>query len=308
MKTVINIAGLTKDFKNNKGNFDINLKIKQGEVFGLVGANGAGKSTLIRQIMGFLKPCSGTINVLGWDAWQDSSKLKEIIGYVPSEVNFPDYLTGYEFIELQAKYLKLDDISYAHELVKLLQLDATAFVNKMSKGMKQKTALVVALMTRPDIIILDEASTGLDPLMRVAFLNIIAKQKKLGKTILISSHLYEELEHLCDRVALIEDGKITTTVDINEVKNRSSLELQLRFNSEKDCLAFENLDYYIIKKHSPTRINLLLEKKQLPKFFKILNDFDLHSIQEEKYTLQKHFYSIIKQKKENTAHDKQGII
>ena len=175
---MIKIENLTKDYGEGRGNFDIFLNIQKGETFGLVGANGAGKTTLIRQIMGFLKPNSGNIKVCELDAWKESYLTKQYIGYVPGEIAFPDLKTGNEFIKSQAEFLKLKDMSYARELIHKLQLDTSANLKRMSKGMKQKTALVVALMNNPEIIILDEASTGLDPLMRVTFLDIIAKEKK----------------------------------------------------------------------------------------------------------------------------------
>ena len=171
----IGIHDLTKDYGSGRGVFDINFDIYKGEMLGFVGSNGAGKTTTIRNIMGFLKPDKGNVTVYGMDSWQDAEKTKKYIGYVPGEIAFPDLKTGTEFIKSQAEFLGLKDMSYANFLIEKLQLDPSANLKRMSKGMKQKTAIVVALMADPDILILDEPTTGLDPLMIVSFLEILAE-------------------------------------------------------------------------------------------------------------------------------------
>ena len=184
---VIEIKGLTKDYGDGRGIFDINLKIEQGEMLGFVGTNGSGKTTTIRSILGFIKPTDGTAYVNGLSSWEHSSEIVKNIGYVPGEIAFPDLKTGIDFLKSQAEFLGLKDMSYANQLIERLQLDPRANLKRMSKGMKQKTALVAALMADLPIIILDEPTTGLDPLMRVAFLDILKEEHAKGKTIFISS-------------------------------------------------------------------------------------------------------------------------
>ena len=296
---MIKIENLTKDYGEGRGNFDIFLNIQKGETFGLVGANGAGKTTLIRQIMGFLKPNSGNIKVCELDAWKESYLTKQYIGYVPGEIAFPDLKTGNEFIKSQAEFLKLKDMSYARELIHKLQLDTSANLKRMSKGMKQKTALVVALMNNPEIIILDEASTGLDPLMRVTFLDIIAKEKKKGKTIIMSSHLYEELERSCDKVALLNNGRIVNITNLDEIKNRPVSDYKIEFLKKQEYEEFKKLKYKIIRDQVQyNQVTIRIEKKIISKLFQDLTQYDLKFITEIKYTLQKHFYQIIKNQKE----------
>lgn len=296
---MIKIENLTKDYGEGRGNFDIFLNIQKGETFGLVGANGAGKTTLIRQIMGFLKPNSGNIKVCELDAWKESYLTKQYIGYVPGEIAFPDLKTGNEFIKSQAEFLKLKDMSYARELIHKLQLDTSANLKRMSKGMKQKTALVVALMNNPEIIILDEASTGLDPLMRVTFLDIIAKEKKKGKTIIMSSHLYEELERSCDKVALLNNGRIVNITNLDEIKNRPVSDYKIEFLKKQEYEEFKKLKYKIIRDQVQyNQVTIRIEKKIISKLFQDLTQYDLKFISEIKYTLQKHFYQIIKNQKE----------
>lgn len=300
MEKVIEIKQLTKDYGDNRGVFDINLDIYKGEMLGFVGSNGAGKTTTIRNIMGFLKPDKGVITIYGLDSWKDSEKTKKYIGYVPGEIAFPDLKTGTEFIKSQAEFLGLKDMSYANYLIEKLQLDPSANLKRMSKGMKQKTAIVVALMANPDILILDEPTTGLDPLMRVSFMEIIKAEKEKGKTILISSHLYEELEHSCDRVALINKGHIVDVAVMEEINNRPVADYKIEFKKKDDYEDFKKLNYNIIRYQKQyNQVTISIDKSKINKLFKDLTMFDVKFIAEVKYTLEKHFNEIIKKEKEN---------
>ncbi|HBP43533.1 MAG TPA: ABC transporter ATP-binding protein [Clostridiales bacterium] len=300
MEKVIEIKQLTKDYGDNRGVFDINLDIYKGEMLGFVGSNGAGKTTTIRNIMGFLKPDKGVITIYGLDSWKDSEKTKKYIGYVPGEIAFPDLKTGTEFIKSQAEFLGLKDMSYANYLIEKLQLDPSANLKRMSKGMKQKTAIVVALMANPDILILDEPTTGLDPLMRVSFMEIIKAEKEKGKTILISSHLYEELEHSCDRVALINKGHIVDVAVMEEINNRPVADYKIEFKKKDDYEDFKKLNYNIIRDQKQyNQVTISIDKSKINKLFKDLTMFDVKFIAEVKYTLEKHFNEIIKKEKEN---------
>lgn len=295
----IEIHDLTKDYGSGRGVFDINFDIYKGEMLGFVGSNGAGKTTTIRNIMGFLKPDKGNVTVYGMDSWQDAEKTKKYIGYVPGEIAFPDLKTGTEFIKSQAEFLGLKDMSYANFLIEKLQLDPSANLKRMSKGMKQKTAIVVALMADPDILILDEPTTGLDPLMRVSFLEILAEEKKKGKTILISSHLYEELEKNCDRVALINNGKIVDIAVMKEIKNRKVADYKIEFNNEKDYIEFKKLGFNVIRDQVKyNQVTISIPKNEINDLFDELTAFDVKFIAEVKYTLEKHFNQKIKEEKE----------
>lgn len=299
MEEVIKVQNLTKDYGQGRGVFDLNFDIYKGEMLGFVGSNGAGKTTTIRNIMGFLKPDHGVITINGLDSWKDSEKTKKYIGYVPGEIAFPDLKTGTDFIKSQAEFLGLTDMSYANYLIEKLQLDPSANLKRMSKGMKQKTAIVVALMTNPDIIILDEPTTGLDPLMRVAFLEIIKAEKDKGKTILISSHLYEELEKDCDRVILINKGKIVDIAVMNEIKNRPISDYKIEFNKKEDYDDFKKLGYNITRDQKQfNQVSICIEKSNINKLFKDLTMFDVKFIAEIKYNLEKHFNQAIKKEKE----------
>ena len=287
---IVTVEKLTKDYGRGRGIFDMDLSIKQGESLGLVGANGAGKTTLIRSIMGFIKPKSGKALVHGLDSWGDAEKVKRFIGYVPGEIAFPDIGSGTVFIKSQAEFLGVEDLKFAKELVRILQIDLSADLKRMSKGMKQKTALVEALMNDAEILIMDEPSTGLDPLMRLSFIDVIQAQRKKGKTILMSSHLYEEVEQLCDRVALLYNGRIEEIVDVDKIKNRPDTEYKIEFNNESDYLRFEQMGYKIIREQKEYyQVTIEIEKAAVMQLFESLRDLSVKFLTENSYTVERHF-------------------
>ena len=293
-QVVIKIEHLTKDYGKGRGIFDINLEIKKGEMIGFVGTNGSGKTTTIRNIMGFIKPTSGKVMVLGMEAWANASEIAKYVGYVPGEIAFPDLPTGTAFLKNQAQFMGLKNMDYANYLVEHLQLDPTANLKRMSKGMKQKTALVAALMNNADIIILDEPTTGLDPLMRVEFLDIIKKEHKKGKTIFMSSHMFEEMEQTCDRVALINNGHLVDVVDMNDIKNRPSKDLKIEFNNEKDYINFKKLKFNIIRDQKQyNQVTININHQDINKLLNVLKKYDVKFISEVKYSLEKYFKTIL---------------
>lgn len=289
----VKVSNITKDYGENRGVFDISFKLQKGEIFGFVGTNGSGKTTTIRNIMGFINPNKGNIEIRGLDAHKNSTETKKYIGYVPGEIAFPDLSSGVSFIESQADFWKIKDLTYANELIRILQIDLTANPRKMSKGMKQKTAIVAALMNDPDILILDEPTTGLDPLMRKQFLEVLQKQKEKGKTILISSHIFEELEELCDRVALIKDGKIIDIAIMDEIRNPRVREYKIEFLGEKDLDNFlkdvKDSVINLIERKNQNQVIIKLKREQIVDLFKTLTKYDLKFISEIKYNLERFF-------------------
>lgn len=299
-ENVIEINGLTKDYGEGRGVFDIDLKIAKGEMLGFAGTNGSGKTTTIRNIMGFLKPTAGSVIVKGMEAWSKSSEIVKFIGYVPGEIAFPDLATGTEFLKSQAEFLHLSDMSYAEYIIERLQLDPRAPLKRMSKGMKQKTAIVAALMADPEIIILDEPTTGLDPLMRDAFLDIIRAEHKKGKTIFMSSHMFDELETTCDRVALIHDGHIADVAVIADIKNRSEKEYKIEFNDVASYEGFKAAGYKTVRDQPQyDQLTVAVGSDRLNALFRDLKRFDVKFISEVKYNLEKHFKTVLNKEKES---------
>ena len=299
---LIEIKNLTKDYGQNRGIFDINLKINKGEMIGFVGTNGSGKTTTIRSILGFIKPSSGNVLVNGLESWENQDLIAKYIGYVPGEISFPDLKTGINFLKSQASFLGLDSFDYANELIEKLQLDPRANLKRMSKGMKQKTALVSALMANKPIIILDEPTTGLDPLMRDSFLEIIKEEHKKGKTIFMSSHMFNEMEDTCDRVALISDGKIIDIVNMEDIRNRKISDFKIEFMNELDFKSFINNKKFKIKRIQEmyNQVTVEIFNDEINELFLELKKYDIKFISEDKYTLERHFQDImLKEKNKN---------
>jgi len=289
---------LTKDYGDGRGIFDIDLNIEQGEMLGFVGTNGSGKTTTIRSILGFIKPTKGSASVNGLTSWEHSSEIVKNIGYVPGEIAFPDLKTGIDFLKSQAEFLRLTDMSYANELIERLQLDPRANLKRMSKGMKQKTALVAALMADLPIIILDEPTTGLDPLMRVAFLDILKEEHAKGKTILISSHMYEELETTCDRVALIDNGRIAEITNMTEIRNRPIKEFKIEFNTADDYARFLSENYETVRlQEQYDQVTIRIPSGATGSLLGVLKHYNVKFISELPYTLEKHFKTILLENK-----------
>ncbi len=291
---IIEAKELTKDYGNGRGVFGLNLIVKKGEMVGFVGTNGSGKTTTIRHIMGFIKPTSGEVFVNGLSSWEHSSEIVKNIGYVPGEIAFPDLKTGIDFLKCQADFLGLKDMSYANRLIEMLQLDPRANLKRMSKGMKQKTALVSALMFDAPIIILDEPTTGLDPLMRATFLDIIKEEHKKGKTIFMSSHSFDELEKTCDRVALINDGRIVDVCDMNEIRNPALKDFKIEFRSAEDYKRFLTENYQVIRlQEQYNQVTVRIDAQDTTALLGVLHNYDVKFISELPYTLEMYFKKVL---------------
>ena len=288
---VIELDHVTKDYGNNRGIFDISLKIPKGTVFGYCGTNGSGKTTTLRHIMGFLKPDSGTVRVNGVDPWTNVDIKKEI-GYLPGEIAFPPVENGSVFLKSQAELINLTDMSKAERIINALQLDPTANLKRMSKGMKQKTAIVATFMASPNIILLDEPTTGLDPLMREAFIELLEEEKARGATVLMSNHMFDELEETCDYVAFIKDGHIIDIVDMEEIHHRPFREFSIDFYQEEDYQkAFTDKDKFevIQRVDNFKRIIVRVTADSANDAVNELRKYEAKQVLEIKYTLEKYF-------------------
>lgn len=295
-EVIISVRNLTKDYGKGRGIFDISFDIYKGTVFGYCGTNGSGKTTTLRNIMGFIKPDKGTVTVKGMDAWKESDKIKEFVGYCPGEIAFPMVENGSEFLKIQAETIGLKDMSKAERIINALQLDPTANLKRMSKGMKQKTALVAAFMHSPEIIILDEPTTGLDPLMRDAFVNIIKEEKARGATIIMSNHMFDELEETCDYVGFIKDGHLIDVVDMNELNNLPYRDYEIKFQTKE---GFEKVDkkHFEVLKSNEDELTLLVrvEVTKINEVIKDIKKYQIVGFTERKHTLEEHFVKDIEE-------------
>ena len=287
---IVKIDHLTKDYGKGRGLFDISLEVKRGTTLGYCGTNGAGKTTTLRHIMGFLKPDSGTVRVYGLDPYKNSEVIMKKIGYLPGEIAFPPVENGSQFLKIQAELTNNTDMSKAERIINMMQLDPTANLKRMSKGMKQKTAIVAAFMNSPELIILDEPTTGLDPLMREAFVSLIKEEKARGATIIMSNHMFDELEETCDQVAFIREGKIVDIVDLHEIHNRPFREYKIGFYDKED---FESADTsqveVLAKKDKDLQYIVRVPLEKTDGMFRELKKHQIRYISEVQYTLEKYF-------------------
>ena len=287
---IVKFENVTKDYGKGRGIFDINLEVRKGKTLGYCGTNGAGKTTTLRHMMGFLKPDKGTVRVFGLDPYKNSEKIMAKIGYLPGEIAFPLVENGSQFLEIQAELTGQKDMSKAERIINMMQLDPTANIRRMSKGMKQKTAIVAAFMNSPELIILDEPTTGLDPLMREAFVTLIKEEKARGATIIMSNHMFDELEETCDYVAFIRDGHILDVVDMDEIHNRPYREYKIGFYEKDD---FESADTsqveVLAKKDKDLQYIVRVPIEKTDGMFRELKKHHIRYISEVQYTLEQYF-------------------
>lgn len=223
--TLLKVTGLTKKFGRFTALDGVNIEVNEGEVYGFIGPNGAGKSTTIRALLGILKATEGEVEIFGKDAWKDAVEIHKRIAYVPGDVNLWPNLTGGEVIDLFVKLRGGNNKSRREELIKKFDLDPTKKCRTYSRGNRQKVALIAAFSSDADLYILDEPTSGLDPLMERVFQACVLDAKREGKSVLLSSHILSEVEKLCDKVAIIRQGKIIESGTLSQLRHltRTSL-------------------------------------------------------------------------------------
>lgn len=217
--SVLKTVGLTKKFGDFAALDGVDIEVEEGEVYGFIGPNGSGKSTTIRVLLGILKATEGEVTIFGKDAWKDAVEIHKRVAYVPGDVSLWPNLTGGEVIDLFVKLRGGNNASRREELIRRFDLDPGKKCRTYSKGNRQKVALIAALSSDADLYILDEPTSGLDPLMERVFQEYVREAKAEGKSILLSSHILSEVEQLCDKVAIIRQGKIIETGTLKELRH-----------------------------------------------------------------------------------------
>lgn len=235
---IIEIERLSRDYGEGRGIFDISFSIAEGEVFGFLGPNGAGKTTTIRHLLGFLKAKQGEARIFGRDCWKQADVITEELGYIPGEINLLNEMSGDEFLKFMARYRNMKGSGRTQELLERFELTPTGSIRRMSKGMKQKVAIVCALMHDPAVLILDEPTSGLDPLMQNRFIDLILEEKQRGKTVLMSSHMFEEVERTCARVGILREGRLAAVEEIGTLKARRSRTYSVTLSTPDAAAAF----------------------------------------------------------------------
>ena len=216
----MDLKGLGHLYRNGKGAKHVDLQVKQGEVFGFLGPNGAGKTTLIRTLLGFLSPTAGSATILGMDIVRDKQKVLSKVGYLASDPALYDALTGFQNLDFAMKIRGAKDYSRLKDLSAKLGVDLNQRYRILSRGNKQKVAILNAVIHDPDVMILDEPTTGLDPLVQEAVRSLVLDEKKRGKTVFMSSHDLAEVEAVADRVAIIRDGELVALDNVDNLRRQ----------------------------------------------------------------------------------------
>lgn len=293
--SVLQIEHLTKDYGSGRGVFDVSFEVQKGEVFGFLGPNGAGKTTTIRHIMGFSRPQSGTTAVEGLDSWKNYYTIQRNLGYLPGEIALPESQTGTQFIKMMAELRGMSDMTHTDYLIKKFELEPSGGLKRMSLGMKRKLAIVTAFMHDPQILVLDEPTSGLDPMMQDIFIRFIQEEKGRGKTILLSSHMFAEVDATCDRISIIKDGHLVSTFIANDLRHSESKTFKIEFASKEDFERFrEQVEYpkkldVISVKLRRNQAKVLVNDADVNELIAILSDFHLNFFSEIKFTLEDYF-------------------
>ena len=295
MKEIIQVENLVKDYGHGRGVFDVSFSVNEGEVFGFLGPNGAGKSTTIRHIMGFSKPQGGQTKVFGKESFSSYYEILDRVGYLPGEIALPDGLTGWEFIDMMSKLRKNKNSDMFNKLLEIFPLDPDVETKRMSLGDKRKLAIITAFMNDPDVLVLDEPTSGLDPVMQNEFINFIIEEKKRGKTILLSSHIFSEVEATCDRIAIIKDGKIVSSVITEDIQHNQNKTYKIDFVSEEERKSFEKKCFFEYEIASEKQLLVKVHDSQINQLTVLVADFQISNFRQIKQTLQDYFMNFYKE-------------
>lgn len=289
----IEINNLTKFYGKERGIVDVNLQVKKGEIFGFLGPNGAGKTTTIRILLNFIRPTKGCAFIFGLNAQNDSLRAKEKIGYLPGEFCQYENLTAGEYLNYLIKFNKNGKKENIINLAKRMHLDLNKKIKQLSKGNKQKVAIIQALMSEPELLILDEPTASLDPIMQNEFYSLIKEFKKMGKTIFLSSHILSEVEKECDRVGIIKEGKLLTVEEISHIREKRPKVIEVEFEEEIKENEFKLLQVEKIYKKDKKFI-ILMKKDLINEAIYLISKFKIKNMKISDITLEEFFFEYYK--------------
>lgn len=241
MSDAIALEHLTKAYGRSRGVVDLTFSVSPGEVFGYLGPNGAGKTTTIRTLLDLIRPTSGEATILGQDSRRGSIEIHRRTGYLPGEGGLYGRLTGAEYLSYLASLRDGVDWGYTLELAERLDCDLSVKIRALSHGNRQKVAVIQAFMHRPELLVLDEPTQGLDPLVQQAFHEMVEDVRREGRTVFLSSHVMPEVERLCDRVAIIREGRLVAVEDVGDLRARQVRALDIHFARPVPAEPFERL-------------------------------------------------------------------
>ena len=219
--SVIKTTHLTKYYGKSRGIIDVSFDVEEGEIFGFIGPNGAGKSTTIRLLLSLIYPTSGSATVFGKDAIKDGPEIRQNIGYLPSEVFYYERMKVIDLLKYSASFYKKDTDRRLHDLAEYMELDLNRRIEDLSYGNKKKVGIVLGLLHSPRLLLLDEPTLGLDPLMQRKFFDLIREENANGVTVFFSSHILSEVQRLCNRVGIIKEGRIIEMSDIRTLQQNN---------------------------------------------------------------------------------------
>lgn len=301
MKKII-VENLTKDYGHGRGVFDVSFEIGKGEVFGFLGPNGAGKSTTIRHLMGFSKPDNGSTKILGHESFNGYAKFMDKVGYLPGEIALPSGLTGWQFIDMMKKLKGNIDEAWLKHLIEYFQLDPSGDTKRMSLGIKRKLAVVTAFMNDPDILILDEPTSGLDLEMQEKFIKFIKEEKARGKTILLSSHIFSEVDATCDRIAIIKDGKVVSEFKSSDLKHNNNKIYKISFATPSDKESFLSVvcasETMVLLDQTEETLTLSINDTHINELIKKLASVNIIDFRHLKESLEDYFMKFYKEDKD----------
>jgi len=231
----IELDGLSKLYDSSRGIQDLTMSVEQGEVFGFLGPNGAGKTTTIRTLLDLLHPTAGSARIFGLDSHRESVPIRARLGNLPGDFGFGKHTSGQEALALVARLRGVTDLGYARELAGRLHADLGRPLGELSRGNRQKIGLILALFHRPELLIFDEPTGGLDPLMQEEFLALVREERDRGATVFLSSHELDEVERVCDRVAIIGAGRLIATERMSDLMTRTQRHVSVRFGEPVDA-------------------------------------------------------------------------
>ncbi len=289
MSLAIETEKLTKSYgRKARGIEDVNLAVEEGEVFGFLGPNGAGKTTTVRTLLGFLKPTGGRGEVFGLDIGRESVKIRANVGNLPGEFALEDKMTGEGLLRFYARLRGVKDLGYAHELSERLGAELRRPMRRLSRGNKQKIGLIQAMFHRPPLLVLDEPTGGLDPLVQEEFLDIIEEVRDEGRTVFFSSHNLAEVERVCDRVGIIRGGKLVAVETTETLVDKSFRHVVLAFAEDVDPKPFEELSGVEDLRSEGPRISFTLYD-DLDEMVKLASVHELVNMEYERPSLEEVF-------------------
>lgn len=283
---IIETKNLTKSYGKNRGIQDINISVKEGEIFGFIGPNGAGKSTTIKTLLNFIYPSSGDASIFNIDIVKDSDKIKEYIGYVPSEVKYYNDIKVKDIIKYSQSFYPNINKESVDKICSELELDMNKKMGELSLGNKKKVSIAQALIHNPKLLILDEPTNGLDPLMQKKLFNLLMKEKEKGNTVFLSSHNLVEVQNLCDRVAVIKEGLIVDIIEIEKATDKLRLKVTLKSDDikENDII---NLSDKILSKED--NLYTFIYSKEIDNLVKEISKYKVEELLIEKENLEDAF-------------------